>query len=151
MGAPEGDLLVVQNNLANTYRALGRFEEALSLQRDVYSGFLKLYDKEHDQTLAAASNYAATLRDLEHFEEGKALLRKMMPVAQRVLGEGHRLTLKMRLCYAQQLSMADGATLDDLREAATTLEDAGRIARRVFGGSNPLTKAIDDDLQNARA
>ena len=74
-----------------------------------------------------------------------------MPVAQRVLGEGHRLTLKMRLCYAQQLSMADCATLDDLREAATTLEDAGRIARRVFGGSNPLTKAIDDDLQNARA
>ena len=48
-------------------------------------------------------------------------------------------------------ALADGATLDDLREAATTLEDSGRIARRVFGGSNPLTKAIDDDLQNARA
>ena len=45
----------------------------------------------------------------------------------------------------------DRATLDDLRKAVTTLEDAERIARRVFGGSNPLTKGIDDDLQNARA
>ena len=44
-----------------------------------------------------------------------------------------------------------GATLDDLREAVTTLEDAERIARRVFGGAHPLTTGIDGALQNARA
>ena len=44
-----------------------------------------------------------------------------------------------------------GATLDDLREAVTTLEDAERIARRVLGRSHPLTVDIEDDLQNARA
>ena len=43
------------------------------------------------------------------------------------------------------------ATLDDLSEAVTTLEDAGRIARRVFGGAHPLTTGIDGALQNARA
>ena len=31
----------------------------------------------------------------------------------------------------------DAATLDDLREAVTTLEDAERIARRVLGGAHP--------------
>ena len=31
------------------------------------------------------------------------------------------------------------ATLDDLREAVATLEDAERIARRVLGGAHPLT------------
>ena len=31
----------------------------------------------------------------------------------------------------------DGATLDDLREAVTTLEDTERIARRVLGGAHP--------------
>jgi len=39
------------------------------------------------------------------------------------------------------------ATLDDLREAVTTLEDAGRIARRVFGGTHPLTTGIEGELQ----
>ena len=44
-----------------------------------------------------------------------------------------------------------GATLDDLREAVTTLEDAGRIARRVFGGMHPLTSDVEKYLQEARA
>tara|TARA_B100000459_G_scaffold75945_1_gene42271 strand:+ start:628 stop:801 length:174 start_codon:yes stop_codon:yes gene_type:complete len=45
----------------------------------------------------------------------------------------------------------DGATLDDLREAVTTLEETTRIARRVFGGAHPLTIQIEDDLRSARA
>ena len=44
-----------------------------------------------------------------------------------------------------------GATLDDLREAVETLEDARRIARRVFGGAHPRTVDIEDDFQDARA
>ena len=31
-----------------------------------------------------------------------------------------------------------------------TLEDAERISRRVFGGSHPMTTAIEGDLQCAR-
>ena len=43
------------------------------------------------------------------------------------------------------------ATLDDLREAVRTLEDAAPIVRRVFGGSHPLTVDIEDTLRMARA
>ena len=46
---------------------------------------------------------------------------------------------------------ADDAKLDDLREAVTTLEDAERTARRVFGGAHPLTDAIEKAQQLARA
>ena len=46
---------------------------------------------------------------------------------------------------------ADGATLDDLREAVTMLEDTDRIARRVFGGAHPTTEEMDDELRAARA
>ena len=42
------------------------------------------------------------------------------------------------------------ATLDDLREAVATLEDAGRIAQRVLGGANPLTVDIEAALRAAR-
>ena len=47
--------------------------------------------------------------------------------------------------------VGDGATLDDLREAVTTLEDAERIARRVLGAAHPLTTGIEEQLQNVRA
>ena len=43
------------------------------------------------------------------------------------------------------------ATLDDVREAVTTLEDVTRIARRVLGGAHPLTFDIEFDLKHARA
>ena len=48
-------------------------------------------------------------------------------------------------------SWSGPTTLDDLREAVTTLEDAARIARRVIGGAHPLTEEIEGDLQIARA
>ena len=49
------------------------------------------------------------------------------------------------------LDQDPGATFDDLREAVTTIEDAERIARRVFGGSHPLTAEIAVDLRCAQA
>ena len=42
------------------------------------------------------------------------------------------------------------ATLDDLHEAVTTLEDSERTARRVFGGAHPLTTDIEHALSAAR-
>ena len=43
------------------------------------------------------------------------------------------------------------ATLDDLREAVSMLEDTDRIGRRVFGGTHPLAATIERELQVARA
>ena len=45
----------------------------------------------------------------------------------------------------------DGATLDDLREALTTLEEIGRIAQRVLGGRHPTTEEIEGDVERSRA
>ena len=93
------------------------------------------------------SHYAAAFGQLRRFEEARSLMRKTIPAAQRVLGDNDRLTLKMRRTYAMALYNDPGATLDDLREAVTTLEDSQRIARRVFGGAHPLTMGIEDSLQ----
>ena len=56
----------------------------------------------------------------------------------------------MRQIYASVLSQ-DPRTVDDLREAVTTLEDVERTARRVFGGTHPLAMNIEDELRDARA
>ena len=51
--------------------------------------------------------------------------------------------------YAVALYKDPAATLDELREAVTTLEDTARIARRVLGGAHPVTKGVEGDLRNA--
>ena len=43
------------------------------------------------------------------------------------------------------------ATLDELREAVTTLEDIERTARRVLGGVHPLVGTIEGNLRASRA
>ena len=74
----------------------------------------------------------------------------MMPVARRVIGKSHQLTLTMRKIFAEALYKDDGATLDDLREAVNTLEEMERTARRVLGGAHPTTMGIEESLQTAR-
>ena len=145
----EETMLAIRNNLANSYAIVGRGKEALRLRRDVYYGQLKL--KNNVETLRAANNYALSLIDLKHSEEAKPLLRQTIPIARRVLGNNDETRLRMGWYYAAALYLDAGATLDELREAVTTLEDVERIARRVFGGAHPIVMGVEDDLQDARA
>ena len=150
IGAPATNILIAQGNLASTYRRLGQLERALQMQRDAYSGWVKLNGEENEETLRAVLNYADSLTSLERFEEAKALLRRTVPVARRVLGENHEDTLRLKWIYATALCRDDAATLDDLREAVTTLEDTERTARRVLGGAHPTTMGIEENLRESR-
>ena len=42
------------------------------------------------------------------------------------------------------------ASLDDLQEAVTTLEEIERTARRVLGGAHPLKRLVEQGLREAR-
>ena len=109
-------------------------------------------------TLLAAYNYTNILNDmqrqaasLDRHKVIKALLLRTIPVARRTLGEGNDITLAMRSLYAEMLYKKDGTTLDDLREAVTTLDEIEPTARRVLGGAHPDTARIEDALRDARA
>ena len=151
LGAPEENILVVQGNLACTYEQLGRREDALRMRQEVYSVHLKLNGEEHHETMREALNYALTLLGANRFEEAKVLMRKTLPVAQRVFGESYHLTLRIRFAYSMALYQDDCATLDEVREAVNTLEEAERTARRVLGGAHPLVEQIELGLPEARA
>ena len=151
LGSSQEHELLVQSNLAMSYNQLGRLEPASRLQRDVYSGTLKRYGEEHNFSFLAANNYANSLLCLKRFEEAKSLLRKTVLVARRVSGDGHDNTLRLRWNYARALYINDTATLDDIREAVTSLEDAERTARRVLGGAHSFTGGIEEELRDARA
>ena len=151
LGDSEENLLVTQTNLSGTYVGRGRLEEALRMRRSVYYGCMKLYGEEHARTITVADNFAASLTALRRFEEAKKLLRKTISVARRVLGESNNGTLRVRWSYAIALYSDPNSTLDDLGEAVTTLKDTARTARRVLGGSHPLTTEIEKSLRDARA
>ena len=55
----------------------------------------------------------------------------------------------MRTNYAEGAYSPAAATLDDLSEAVTTLEETAPIARRVLGGAHPLTSWIEGSLSRA--
>ena len=150
IGNSEHNMLVAQGNLASTYKALGRLEPALPINRDVFLGFLKLYGEDHENTILAANNYASTLSSLERYGEASKLLRKLTPVARRALGENNELTLTVRWLYAMALYKDDGATLDDLRESVETLGSVAPLWTRVFGLSHPDTPNVQRALEDAR-
>ena len=103
------------------------------------------------RSLRSAINYAHSIINLQRYEEGKSLMRKWIPIARRILGDSHDLTLIGRGNYAAALHEDTGATLDDLRDAVTTLEEIEPIARRVLGGAHPTTVGIENNLRMARA
>ena len=150
LGADEEILLDAQSNVASTYADLGQLEKALSMEQDIYSDSVQLLGEENRDTLEAAGNLAITLRDLERFQEARSVLRNAIPLVRRVLGESDQFALAMRSNYAEALYRDDGATLADLSEAVTTLEETEQTARRVLGGAHPTTASIQRFLGESR-
>ena len=73
-------------------------------------------------------------------------------VVNRTIGLGMTQPATMATLERIKTIYADAdATLDDLREAVTTLVETERTARRVLGSTHPLAEAIADSLRNAQA
>jgi hypothetical protein len=153
-GARHESILTVQSNIATTLCNTGRKEQALRMRRDVYFGYLKVYGEGSTPSFIGALNYGESLTsnlDLNCLKEAKVLMSKTVPMARRVLGENHTITLRMRLIYAQAVCRDASATLDDIRESVETIEDTERIARRLFGSAHPITTLAEESLRQSRA
>ena len=144
-GASEHHVLVTQGNLASTYRALGRTEQALSLRRDVYSGTVKLRGKQHVDSIKECGNLIINILELRRFQEAKRLLREVLPVARRVLGNEHNLTLS--LCEdLSQATLHGESSAEEKREALRMLEGTFGVMRRVLGPQHPETQRVQKNL-----
>ena len=62
-----------------------------------------------------------------------------------------RIARRFGAIYAAALFENPDATLDDLREAVTTLEEIERTVRRVLGSAHPLAENVEACLRGARA
>ena len=87
--------------------------------------------KNMKKTLRAANNYAVVPCWSKALRRSQDFDAQNVPVARRVLGENHELTLQDEVDLREGVYEDPDATLDDIREAAATLEDTARTARRV--------------------
>ena len=143
--------LVAQSNLAISYQRLGRHEEALRIEREVYARRSALYGRDNESTLISAGNLASTLvDDLQQFDEARAFLRDRIPEAIQFLGKDHDLAFKMQRMYAKCLYKNDGASLEDITAAVATLEDLDRRQTRIYGAAHPQTGSTRRRLAEAR-
>ena len=90
------------------------------------------------------------LLDLRRFKEAKRVLRKVVPVARRVLGNHHELTLSIceDLCRATLLD--GGSSANEKRDALKMLEDTLGVMRRVLGPQHPETQRVQGSLHSYR-
>ena len=97
---------------------------------------------EHDVVTGTGYFATALLRD-----RGRRGRRRGVPGHGAVAGA----LPAFRGLYARALCDDPVATLDDLREAVSTLEEIERTARRVFGSGYPTVDTFVESLQHARA
>ena len=87
-----------------------------------------------------------SLMELERFEEAKRLLRKVIPVARRVLGTEHELTLSMREDLSRSILDGDSSG-NEKRQALQMLEETVAVMQRVLGPAHPNTLHAQNNLE----
>lgn len=107
-GAIHPDTLTARSNLAATYRAAGRFTEAIALDEQVLGERTDVLGVAHPDTLNSRNNLAA-----DHFEAGNVakaitLLEQVVADRERVLGPDHPDTRAARdnLTVAREAQLA---------------------------------------------
>ncbi len=130
---------------------MDRDEEALELERTIYSNWKAHRGIADVHTIRAALNLCVSLGNLKRFEEARALAQKTIPVAQRALGPDHDLTLCICRNTVDAVYKDPKSSLADLRRAETTLKDVCRRTRRVFGTQHPETRTCEKTMKRLKA
>ena len=78
--------LIVKENIATCLHQMGRDEEALSMEREVYQLNLRLRGPTNEHTLVTVCNVASSLLNLGRYEEAARMTRSHVGPAQKKLG-----------------------------------------------------------------
>jgi len=159
LGASPLRTLVTRGNLALSYYHLGRIEDALRLQREVYTGWQilsvssevlsssELREAVGDCLTISVGNLTELLVAAREFEEAQSLAREKLPAIIDRHGPDHTLTLEVRTWYARALFLEG----EDFAEAETILDDVWRRSRRVLGEAHPDTERARKFLEEVRS
>ena len=117
------------------------------------------HDLRRERVVAARRRVEGSVRGLDGVDlRARLLLRSRGELPRRQVAHGRHVGRDVESSapaagelHAAAIYIDAGATLEDLREAVTTLEELERTAQRVLGVSHPLKKSIAGDLRAAQA
>ena len=89
-------------------------------------------------------------RSLERYAEAHSLLHPHLPRARRAFGADVEGLIQIRWNYAYCLSQDDESSTDDVLEAVGILEELSQTTLRILGPAHPLTKRIQNNLEDAQ-
>ena len=146
------DLMIVrtQTDIAGCYDTLGQHELAYPIMARAYAKRVAKVGAAEPATLNLAGNLGRTTLKLKKYAEARDLLGGRVPVAIQVLGKEHHVTIRLRWFYCQAIYKDADATLGEVREAVTMLEDVAITSRRVFGAEHPTARGCQYALDEAR-
>ena len=148
----ERGILIAQNAVANCLYELGREDEALDLEREIYARDVAMHGADHQESLVAANNIIfALVKNGSKFDEARAFGREQVALARRALGADNSLTLSIEQGNARSQWKDPDATRETLRAVAKTLQDLIRRQRRVLGANHPELLETQQDLSELEA
>jgi len=134
LGTDDAATLAAANVRAAALRSVGRYSEALRLDKASLDRYQNLYGYNHADTLACASNLASDLYGLGKVADARVVHEDTLHRLRSVLGENHPDALACATNLAAELSV-----LGDVQQARELNEDTLDRYRRTLGPDHPST------------
>ena len=132
LGPDHPDTLTSRNNLADAYRAAGRYAEAIALHEQTLADRERVLGPDHPDTLTSRNNLAAAYQAAGRTAEAIPLHEQTLAACERVLGPDHPDTLASRNNLAGAYREAGRAA-----EAIPLHEQTLADRERVLGPDHP--------------
>ena len=146
----ERNVVITKNTISACYEALGRYDDALRLDREVYASAVRLFGPTSAQTLGLALGLVQSLIKTEHYAEARTFIRERMQES-RGLGDEHPVNMKLRHGLARAISRdGDITSRETLEETERILADLLRTTRRVLGPAYPDVVEQEEELKRVR-
>ena len=146
----ERNIVITKNTISACYEALGRYDDALRLDREVYASAVRLFGPTSPQTLGLALGLVQSLIKTENYAEARTFIRERMQES-RGLGDEHMVNMKLRHGLSRAI-VRDGdiTSRETLEEAEEILVDLLRTTRRVLGPAYPEVVEQEQELKLTR-
>ena len=141
VGEEDPKTLMAQNNYAAALCGLGRYEDALKIQREVYEKRKKALGEENADTLRVQSNLAYTLDQLGRHEEALQVLRTVYELRRKALGVEDPETVMTQIMLAGMLF-----NLEQYKEALKHQKEVYEKRKRLLGAEAPETLTAQENL-----
>lgn len=142
-GAEHPDTLACMNNLAESLRQQGAYDEAKALYETQLALCRATLGEEDDSTLICMNNLAAVLKTLQQLDEAKVLEEQVVALRLRLLGDHHPDTLGSQNNLASTLK-----ALGDIDAARSLQEQVLSLRKQTLPALHPqITEAAWNLLQ----